>query len=91
MTDKKAVWWEEQRAGGKYYWIAKTALLWGLFVFSFSNLLAWLIGAQTSLSLLSLFLYIGGGSLVGVAGWLGNEKQYCGYLLENKIIRELEP
>lgn len=91
MTDQKAVWWEEQRAHGKIYWIAKTAALWGLFVFSFSNLFAWLIGAESTLSLLTLLLYVGGGSLVGVSGWLGNEKQYRGYLLENDTTKELEP
>ena len=91
MTDKKALWWEEQRADGKTYWIAKTAALWGLLVFSFSNLFAWLIGAETTLSLLTLFFYIGGGALVGVSGWLGNEKHYRGYLLKNGRIKELNP
>lgn len=90
MTDKKALWWKEQKADGKLYWIAKIALIWGLSVFSLSNIFAWLIGAETTLSLFSLFLYVGGGSLIGVSGWFGNERQYQGYLLESRQIKELE-
>jgi hypothetical protein len=91
MTEKKALRWEKEREKGKYFWITKLAFFWGIFVFSFSNLINWLLGIETHfLSFYGLFTYILGGFFVGTISWKIHESEYKKYLLESEKINELK-
>lgn len=90
MSKKNIIRWEKAREEGKYIWIMKLAFLWGIFVFSFSNLINWFLGIETNISLFGLLTYILGGFVVSSIIWKINECEYQTYLLKSKIPNELK-
>jgi len=89
MSEKQVLRWKKQRSQGKWRWVLKEGLRFGIITFVFNYIVAWFFSNTSEFSVYWFPFLLLGGAFVGLIGWWENEGKYQNYLLDKKIERGL--
>lgn len=83
MSRQRFLRWEKQRLKGKRFFIAKTAVVSGVFFFVVMNMASW-AWSGSPLSERFVLVYIVLGLLTGMALWSFNEDRFAAFIVAKK-------
>jgi len=83
MSRQKFLRWEKQRLKGKRYFVARTAVVSGIFFFVTLNLVSWMWSGRP-LSNIFLLAYPALGLLTGTVLWSVNEDRFEQFIAAKK-------
>ena len=90
MSRQKFLRWEKQRLKGKLYFVAKTAVISGIFFFVTMNMASW-AWSESALSNRFLLAYVVLGLLTGTIIWSVNENRFEEFIAAKKANARPQP
>lgn len=85
MSEKRAAWWEKQRAKGKWFYILQEWFFFFIGMTISRHLFSWYFDDKLELDYFSTIWFLAFGFVIGLVNWFWNDGKYQEYILDKKI------